>query len=185
MLRNPPLPPSVRSILFICKGNICRSPFAAYLADRISAELKLAVTCHSAGIVPSTDGRCPPEATRAAIRYGVRLAHHVPVGLNRRLAAAHDLIVVMEAGQSAELRRRWPDLAPRLVLLAPYGQSGNNSGDPYSRFNISDPFGKDAGAFDACYGRISGCWRRLLELSKSQAVCVLLSTQVTRNASRN
>jgi protein-tyrosine-phosphatase len=160
MISNPPLPSEVRSILFVCKGNICRSPFAALLATRLARQGGSGVTCASAGLVPSTDGQCPEDAVTAAARYGVSLAGHVPAALTTELAFAHDLVVVMETGQLAEVRRRWPALTPRVVLLAPF--DGEAATDAYSKLNVSDPFGKGPAAFDACYTRVEASIRRLL-----------------------
>ena len=39
----------MKSILFVCLGNICRSPMAEYLFRHTAAERGLAVSCASAG----------------------------------------------------------------------------------------------------------------------------------------
>lgn len=147
----PPMPDRVRSLLFVCKGNICRSPFAALLAARIAAEESIDVECRSAGLVPSTDGRCPDDAAAASERFGVRLAGHQPEPLTAALVSSSDLIVVMEPAQLREVARRWPDASRKTVLLAPYAPGA----DAYSRYNITDPFGGGPAAFDACYERLA------------------------------
>src|SRR5690349_18052453 len=50
-LKSPrPLPQPIRSVLFVCKGNVCRSPLAAaYFAERIRKNGRM-VTVNSAGI---------------------------------------------------------------------------------------------------------------------------------------
>ena len=66
-VRNPPLPARVESIVFVCKGNICRSPFAALLAERCLAEQgRTSPAIHSAGLAPSQAGESPPDAVAAA-----------------------------------------------------------------------------------------------------------------------
>ena len=42
---NPRLPQNINSILFVCKGNICRSPFAEYYASKyLNTSIKLFIT---------------------------------------------------------------------------------------------------------------------------------------------
>jgi protein-tyrosine phosphatase len=149
--RNPPLPAAVGSVLFVCKGNICRSPFAAYQASRLTREAGLPIAATSAGLKPSQANACPDDAIAAADSYGHDMRPWRPVLLTDDLMEAHDLIVVMETDQFAAVRARWPRHRGKTVLLALYGPP---RGDAWTRLNIADPFGKDRAAFDACYARI-------------------------------
>ena len=149
--RNPPLPARLDSLLFVCKGNICRSPFAAYQAARLAREAGLPIAAASAGLKPSQANACPEHAISAATGYGHDMRPWRPVLLTDDLMAAHDLIVVMEAEQFAAVRARWPRHRSKTVLLALYGPP---PGDAWARLNIADPFGKDRAAFDGCYARI-------------------------------
>src|SRR2546422_3500209 len=62
-----------RSILVVCHGNICRSPFAAVLLQRALGPAGIRV--HSAGFI-GPNRPSPPEAVTAAARYGVNLSDH-------------------------------------------------------------------------------------------------------------
>ena len=62
--RTPPL----RSVLFICHGNICRSPYAAAAARRLLPE---SVAVESAGFI-GPDRPSPPEAVAVAAERGER-----------------------------------------------------------------------------------------------------------------
>lgn len=156
--RNPPLPARVSSLLFVCKGNICRSPFAAVQADRVARESGRALTHASAGIRPSQAGACPDDAVAAAATYGHDLRTWRPVLLDDALMASHDVVVVMETGQFRELRRRWPQHRGKIVLLSLFGPP---AADAWARLNIADPFGKPRPAFEACYERIDLALRDL------------------------
>jgi protein-tyrosine-phosphatase len=159
-LGNPPLPASIRSLLFVCKGNICRSPFAGWLAARLAPEYGLAACrFESAGIVPSRDGRCPPEAIAAALPYGVDLHGHTPAVLSGHLGQQFDLIVAMDAQQFAELRRRWPHWRRKIVLLSLLDPE---PGGARHRYNIVDPYGRPSEVFTACYARVERSLRTLL-----------------------
>ena len=63
-------------VLFVCAGNICRSPFAEGLARRLAAERGLDVEFASAGEIALDGDRCPPDAVAVAKEYGVDLSPH-------------------------------------------------------------------------------------------------------------
>jgi protein-tyrosine-phosphatase len=63
-------------ILFVCAGNICRSPFAEGLARRLAAQRGLDVEFASAGEIALDGDRCPPDAVAVAKEYGVDLSSH-------------------------------------------------------------------------------------------------------------
>jgi protein-tyrosine phosphatase len=156
---NPPMPPAVRSLLFVCLGNICRSPFAAHLAARRLAAAGAAdVRCASAGIRTTQGAASPAEACSVAESYGCSLRDHRPALLTRELIAAHDLIVVMERGQQTRLCASYPEAAGRIFLLSLFDDQAGG----YARFHIEDPFGGALDRYEACYRRIDRSLSRLI-----------------------
>ena len=158
-VKNPPIPLHVRSMLFVCLGNICRSPFAAHIAShQLAVNDAAGIRCDSAGIKTTQGGRSPGEACEVAAEYGVSLVHHRPQMLTRSLVDAFDMVVVMESSQLQELRISYPDAADRLFLLSFFevGLAG------YERYNIPDPFSQPRTAYEACYRRIDGAVSRLI-----------------------
>jgi protein-tyrosine phosphatase len=164
---SPPL-----TLLFVCKGNICRSPFAAHYADRRLGDLGLAgVTCRSAGYATTQAAASPPHAVTAARAYGVDLASHRPLPFADQVRGA-DVVVVMEAAQVPLLAERFGVPRDRLVLLprfAPVAVVGRG----YRRHNIEDPFGRPLVAFERCYAQtaaaIDGLVERLHEAARGDA----------------
>jgi len=63
---------SAHRVLFLCRGNICRSPFAEYALRLAAGD---AVECASAGSYPVAGRRSPEAAIEAARRLGVELGH--------------------------------------------------------------------------------------------------------------
>ena len=160
-IRNPPLPAHVDSLLFICKGNICRSPFAAQIARRIlEGAGRTGIRCDSAGLRTTQSDRSPVDACAAALRFNISLTDHTPVQLTQEAADAYALIVVMEHGQVEGVARAFPGAARKTQLL-PLAAGGRRSG--YSRYHISDPFGQPRAAFDDCYERLECDVRALLD----------------------
>ncbi len=150
-LSNPPLPVPVRSILVLCLGNICRSPFAAAALEDLVARTGGSIRVTSAGIRATQAAKPPETACLAATRHGIRLADHRPQPLTRQLIDAADLVVVMEAAQLDQLRSAYPDAAPRIVLLSLFDETARGA---YDRYNIADPYGKPLDVFERCYDRI-------------------------------
>jgi protein-tyrosine-phosphatase len=80
-------------ILFVCAGNICRSPFAEALARRLATERGLDVEFESAGEIALDGDRCPRDAVAAARRHGIDLSTHRARRLRAEQKAAADEIV--------------------------------------------------------------------------------------------
>jgi protein-tyrosine-phosphatase len=157
-LSNPRMPARVESMLFVCKGNICRSPFAAVRAAQLLRNAGRAdIRCTSAGITATQAARPPQDASDAASAFGVGFADHEPVRLTRDLIDLHDLTVVMEADQLIHLRQQYPHAIGRILLLSLLDRRGG-----YARYNIADPFGQQVEAFRSCYARIDGALQALL-----------------------
>jgi protein-tyrosine phosphatase len=148
--------------LFVCLGNICRSPFAAVLAERRFRELGVTgIHCASAGISTRQSNRAPEYACEVAeAAYGVSLRDHRPQTMTRELADTFDLIVVMEAGQLEQLRAAYPYARARTVLLSLFDADGVPA---YQRYHIDDPFSQPRAAFEASYRRIDRAVSRLIE----------------------
>lgn len=148
---NPPLPAGTRSVLFVCLGNICRSPFAEALASRRLAAFSTRIVRFGSAGIRITQGAAPPlEARRVASGFGVSLDEHRPRLLTRELISAYDLIVVMEAGQMDHLRTTYPADKHRVVLLSLFDAGAGGR----ERYVIADPFGLSELAYVECYKRI-------------------------------
>lgn len=158
-LANPRLPRDVGSILFVCKGNICRSPFAAGRARQLLERTGAGVISASAGINANSEAVVPDEACEAAAAFGLSLLDHRPVQVTRELVAMHDLTVVMEADHLRRLRAEYPEVRHRLLLLPLVDPRPAGA---YERLNIPDPFGAPAETFQQCYARIDAALHQLL-----------------------
>jgi protein-tyrosine-phosphatase/predicted ATP-grasp superfamily ATP-dependent carboligase len=132
-----------RRILFLCRGNICRSPFAEY-ALRLSAGE--AVECASAGSFPVAGRRSPEAAIEAAGRLGVDLGPHRSRVLDREMAARADVILIFDRGQESTLEAWHPEAIGKVHYLGAL--------DPEGPLEIADPYGSDAGDFLASYRRL-------------------------------
>ena len=80
-------------VLFVCAGNICRSPFAEALARQLAAERGLDVEFASAGEIALDGDRCPRDAVAVAKEYGVDLSSHRARRLTAEQRSAVDKVV--------------------------------------------------------------------------------------------
>lgn len=151
-----------KSVLFVCLGNICRSPLAE-AAFRAEAErLGLDVEVDSAGTGDWHIGYPPdPRAAAVAERNGIDISH-----LRARRVGADDFlrfdhIVALDANNLRDLRRIKPAQAKaELSLLLDHadGRKGEAVADPY--------YGEEAN-FDSTWADVTegarGLARRIAE----------------------
>jgi len=129
-----------RRIVFVCKGNICRSPFAEHLAAAWWGAGREYV---SAALLPLSERPAPPEAAEAARKRGVDLSAHRSRTLDAGLVESADLIFVFDAQNHDAVVERFPQAAQKVHFLGALAESGP--------LWITDPFGKGVGAFERAY----------------------------------
>lgn len=161
----PPIPRHPRSVLFICKGNICRSPFAEQLAVKLQCEGVISgMKFGSAGLHVSKPISSPDDAIQAALRYGVNLERHRSQSISLELVEAYDMVIAMEAWQYAVLRSSYRHHHEKLFLLPLLDSAEQTQHRGYAAFNIQDPYGCPPSAFDRCFERIGRCIERVFKV---------------------
>lgn len=96
-------------VLFVCLGNICRSPTAeaVFRARLDSTELSTRVQCDSAGTAGYHAGEAPDRrATESAQRRGYDMRHLRARQVRDEDFDVFDLILAMDHNNLADLRRR-------------------------------------------------------------------------------
>jgi protein-tyrosine phosphatase len=154
-IRQPRLPRNPKSVLFVCRGNICRSPFAEHLARLISSSRGGDLIVGSAGLDAGRAVPPPPEAIEAAATFGVNLAEHLSSMLTQEQVENYHAVFSMEWGQLKELKTGYRQHTDKFFLLPLMG-SNINSWGAFEKFNIKDPYGGSVQEFIACYKRIEG-----------------------------
>ena len=147
-----------RSVLVICYGNICRSPFAAAV---LQARLVGAgVHVGSAGFFGP--GRaCPVNAVDAARRRHQGLESHRSQLLTPALVQAADLLIVMDAGQRDAIHDRFGRTRHDILLLGDFDPL------PIQTRAIRDPLDGPPAVFEEVYARIDRCASALAGAIKS------------------
>lgn len=133
---------NVRSILFVCTGNICRSPLAEYLfrdhVEKLNDSGRFRIG--SAGTYALNGNRATPEAMEAGRMWGIDLSPHRAREVNGALLAASDFVLVMTRGHRDWLLQQYPAYENKiyLAMLFPRKLAGEASGSA----DVPDPIGE-------------------------------------------
>ena len=123
------------AVLFVCLGNICRSPLAEAAFREEARRLGLDVEIDSAGTGGWHVGRPPdPRAVAVATRNGVDIAHLRARRVTPEDFRRFDHIIALDTANLAELRAMQPkDGKAELSLLLDHveGARGRPVADPY------------------------------------------------------
>ena len=113
-------------MLFVCTGNICRSPMAAAMAaDLLGRDGPPAA---SAGVLAIDGAPATPAAASVCEEIGVDVAGHRARQLTAELAAEATAIYVMTGAQRRRVLEIAPEVVDRVELLRP---DGRDVEDPY------------------------------------------------------
>jgi protein-tyrosine-phosphatase len=165
---NPPLPQVVRNIVFVCHGNIIRSPFAAALFPRLlPTPLRDRILTASAGLHTTPGKPADPRAIQLAKEFGVSLDLHQTQRLTPALVEGTDLILVMDTLNVASFQARYPGARSKLFMLGAF------SGPVETRRpDIQDPYNGDLDDVRRCYRTISQRLSSLADALIHRAVAV-------------
>jgi protein-tyrosine-phosphatase len=149
--------------VFVCQGNLCRSPFAEGVFRGLASGLGVrGFTTQSAGFVQP--GRVSPrEAVAAAADVGIDLAQHRSQLVSPDMLRRAALVVVMSRDQARLIRQRFGSRTAPMILL------GDLDPLPSSARDVEDPWGESQEVFDVCYARIGRCVDELVRAVTSSA----------------
>ena len=130
---------SVERLVFVCKGNICRSAYAEAVARSLGVD---SISCgvETQNGLPANEG-----AIRAAAAKGVDLRKHRTTPIQSLAFRAGDLFVAMEPSQVEYLSQEFGG-GYEYSLLGLWGR-------PVSPY-IHDPYGASSVYFDYCFNYI-------------------------------
>jgi len=127
-------------LVFVCKGNICRSVYA----ERYAATLGLRAI--SRGLI-TTPG-CPPDSTACLVARarGVMLDGHKTASWNPSEVLHGDLVLVMEPWQLKRVVASLADSEKTAALLGAW--------ETPPKTTIADPYGLSVDVFHACFSQL-------------------------------
>lgn len=147
----------MKRVLFVCMGNICRSPLAAAALRFRALEEGIAVEVDSAGTHGYHVGEgADPRAVEAGRRRGYDLAAHRARQVSAQELAGYQIVVAMDRSNLERLRR----LAPRQtqIRLALMLEFAPETGE----VEVPDPYYGGAQAFERALDLIDAAAAGLL-----------------------
>ncbi len=142
----------IDSILFVCLGNICRSPLAEGIAKEYIKENNLNIKCQSAGTGSWHIGEAPCEnSIKVAKQNGIDISTQRARQVNINDFEEFDLIVGLDDSNISNLKKLG---CKNPLKLGDFGFEGKDVPDPYF-FNGFE-------GFDKVYNMIETCVKTLL-----------------------
>lgn len=146
----------VNRFVFVCKGNVCRSPYAEARAR------ELGLPAVSFGL--ETTGGVPANsvALRIAGQRGIDLSEHESRPLDPDQIQSDDLMIAFEPPQLEELTRRVADRSVQRTLIGLWADR--------ARVHVPDPYGKCDEYFYNCFTLCDLAIQRLAALKARKLV---------------
>ena len=154
------------SILFVCTGNICRSPMAMGLLRQRLAQRGAGDPwrVESAGTWAPEGSPASEHGVTVMAQRGIDISQHRARRVSRELLAQFDLILTMERGQAEALVVEFPEFAERIYMLS------EMVGEDWDLFDpIGEPVEAYLAAADALEEVLDRGLERILELAQQKA----------------
>jgi protein-tyrosine phosphatase len=135
-----------RSILVVCHGNICRSPYLQAVLQRALPDIAVS----SAGFI-GRDRRVPVISLEVSARRGIDLSRFRSQSLTPENVSRADLMIVMEPGQARYIERVFGVRPERLVI------AGDLDPERGPTRAIRDPWMQSVHVFESSFDRLDRC----------------------------
>jgi protein-tyrosine phosphatase len=130
----------VKRLVFVCQGNICRSPYAHYLALQHTKDVA------SLGYATATGQPAYPLAIKVAKSRGIDLSAHRTTDISDFNFAKGDLLLVMEDRHLVKVQQKALQHQAQVALLGLWASP--TAALLYDPHSLSEPY------FHSCYQRI-------------------------------
>jgi protein-tyrosine phosphatase len=124
-------------VLFLCTGNVCRSPMAEALMKGLLARRAPETRVESAGLGAPEGQPADPYAVELMSERGIDITGHRARQVTAKLISEFPIVIVMDDAQRRLVNQRYRGAGERTHRLG-----------RWSNFDVPDPIGKDRLAFE-------------------------------------
>jgi protein-tyrosine-phosphatase len=138
-----------QDLIFVCTGNICRSPMAEYLFREIHKDAPSDWQVSSAGVAASYGIPASRFAVEVLEEVGVDLNPHRSQPIMPQQMSTASLLVVMTRNHQAYLRDMYPSMAGKVRLLMSFKPDARE-------LDVIDPIGLSRDVYRYVRDEITG-----------------------------
>ena len=131
----------VPTILFVCTGNICRSPMAEALFRARAERAGDMVNVESAGTWGMNGEPASAFARDVLAQRGISLDSHIARTVTREILERAAVVIVMTRSHRDALAAEFPFVRPKIHLMSQLNGI---------EYDIADPYGKPRAAYELC-----------------------------------
>lgn len=135
------------NILFVCVGNVCRSPMAEAFFKKQLLGCKPEIQVASAGIQALINQPAVSEVRHLLKKNEIDVSNHRSRQLIEEMVLNADLILVMEDFHKEKIEVAFPFSYGKVFLLG-----------HWSGFEIPDPYRKSLELFEQCFELVQQSW---------------------------
>jgi len=137
----------IKSVMLVCLGNICRSPYAEVKLKELNKLYKKNISkISSSGIIAMVGESANINSIKIAKECGLDLSKHIATQITINLLKEHDLILVMDDEQKNTLEKKYPFSLGKIHCIGKWRNE-----------EIQDPYGKPYPAYVFMAKHIDDC----------------------------
>ncbi len=121
----------LKRVLFVCTGNVCRSPMAEGLLRQLAKWRNLPIEVRSAGTHALVGEPATKEAVATLSEMGITIADHRAQQVTKELLTWADLVLTMESEHRLWILNAWSDVEDKVFTLSEFVGRRGAIEDPY------------------------------------------------------
>lgn len=147
----------MKTILFVCTGNTCRSSMAEAIFNNIISvnnELSDRYIAKSAG-THAYDGDAASVQSKNVLRkiWDIDLSNHKARKVTKEMLESSFLVLTMTLSHKLHLTALFPEYRHKIYTLGEYAMCDDNCENP-NVYDVPDPFGQNEESYEECARKI-------------------------------